>query len=121
MVVVVVVVVVVVDVVVVVVVVVEVDVVEVVVVVVGGAVLQLAGSGTDTGSRTVFVMVPSWVSKICEPVGVVSKNTIGDAALAPATVPCVEVFPVNRYWPEPLTVPVLTKSVPLVKAKASWV
>jgi hypothetical protein len=86
-----------------------------VVVVVGGAVLQAEASGGVTGALTTLVTVPSWVSKIWEPVGVVSKNTIGAAALDPMTLPWVDVVPVNRYSPEPLTAPVLTKFVPLVK------
>jgi hypothetical protein len=94
---------------------VDVDVEVDVVVVVGGAVLQAEASGGVTGALTTLVTVPSWVSKIWEPVGVVSKNTIGAAALDPMTLPWVDVVPVNRYSPEPLTAPVLTKFVPLVK------
>jgi len=94
---------------------VEVEVEVDVVVVVGGAVLQAVASGGVTGALTTLVTVPSWVSKICEPVGVVSKNTIGAAALAPMTLPWVDVVPVKRYSAKPLTAPVLTKFVPLVK------
>jgi hypothetical protein len=100
---------------------VEVDVDVDVVVVTGGAVLQAEASGGVTGALTTLVTVPSWVSKIWEPVGVVSKNTIGAAALDPMTLPWVDVVPVNRYSPEPLTEPVLTKFVPLVKPPLSCV
>ena len=65
-------------------------------------------------------MTPAWTSKICEPVGLSSKNTIGSAALVPATVPCVDVDPAKRYWPEPSTRPSLTKFVPPVNAEVVW-
>jgi hypothetical protein len=102
-----------------------VDVVDaVVVVVVGGVtglVLHAPAGGRTTGWRTVLVIEPDSTSKICVPVGVVSKKTMGMAGAVPATVPCVEVVPVNRYWPVPVTEPLLVKFVPAVIAAADCV
>ena len=100
--------------------VVDVVVVVVVVVVVGGVAVHDDGSGAVTAARTVLVTVPSWLSKIGPPVRLVSSNTIGVAALAPATVPWVDVVPLKRYWPEPSTVPSLPKFVPPVKPEVVW-
>jgi hypothetical protein len=96
-----------------------VDVVEVVVVVVvvaGGETEHASGSGDVTGWRTTLVAVPVCTSKICDPVWVVSKNTIGDPAEVPVIEPCSVVVPVNRYWPVPVALPSLVKSPPVVIA-----
>ena len=100
------------------------DVVVVVVVVVGGGtglVLHAPAGGRTTGWRTVLVIEPDSTSKICAPVGVVSKKTMGVAGAVPATVPCVDVVPVNRYWPVPFTEPLLVKFAPAVIAAADCV
>jgi hypothetical protein len=82
--------------------------------------LHAPGSGGVTGARTTFVTVPLCVSKI-GPVGVVSKNVIGSAALVPVIEPCVRVVPLNRYSPVPVTLPSFEKSPPTVIAPAACV
>ena len=87
-----------------------------VVVVVGGVVEHAPGSGGSTGWRTTLVTGPLLTSKIWSPVGLVSKNTIGLSGLSPVTALLLLVCPLNRYWPLPVTAPLLVKSPPTVIA-----
>ena len=90
------------------------------VVVVGGVTEHEPAGGGVTEPATTFTTVPFCTSKI-GPVGDVSSNTMGEAALSPAIDPLVVVVPLKRYCPEPVTEPGFVKSPPMVMASGPWV